>query len=206
VAPELPRALDAIVLRALERDPDLRFATAREMALALQAAIDPAPPSEVGELVERLAANELAIRGALVADVESRSAHASPAAQAAVHAEEPPAARVSRRRAVTMPLLAGVLIAALLAVFAVRPRSGVAAPESAGSSSSSSSPAPSGMESPAASPSTPPASSGVPTLAPPAPPRVLRPHRSAAPGSKSLCDPPWYLDNAGLKKWRPECR
>jgi serine/threonine-protein kinase len=213
LVPELPRALDAVVLRALERDPDLRFATAREMALALQAAFDLAPASEVEELVERLAAKELASRAALVADVESRSAHSLPAADVVLDAVTPSAARVPRRRAVTMPLLGGALFAALVTVFAVRPRSGVAAPEptspsSPTSSSSSSSPpaAHSGVEPAPASSSTPPAFSGVRPPAPAAPPRVSRPHHSGAPGSKSLCDPPWYLDSAGLKKWKPECR
>ena len=41
--PEVSPALDAVVLRALERDPDKRFATAQEMALALEAACLPAP-------------------------------------------------------------------------------------------------------------------------------------------------------------------
>jgi hypothetical protein len=42
------------VLRALSPDPAARFGSAREMALALEAAIEPARPSEVGAWVEQL--------------------------------------------------------------------------------------------------------------------------------------------------------
>jgi serine/threonine-protein kinase len=38
--PEVPEALDAVVLRALERDPDRRFSDALEMARALEAIVD----------------------------------------------------------------------------------------------------------------------------------------------------------------------
>src|SRR4051812_39726612 len=48
----LEPAVDAIVLRGLARDPEMRFATAREMALALEQTIGLASPSEVGEWVE----------------------------------------------------------------------------------------------------------------------------------------------------------
>jgi len=47
----IPEPLDAMVMRALSRDPDQRFATAREMADALRGAVDPASPASVTELV-----------------------------------------------------------------------------------------------------------------------------------------------------------
>ena len=54
LVPGLPEALDAVVLRALAPRSEDRFASAREMALALEAAADLARPSEVGEWVEEL--------------------------------------------------------------------------------------------------------------------------------------------------------
>jgi serine/threonine-protein kinase len=54
LVPGLPEALDAVALRALSPRPEDRFASAREMALALEAAADLARPSEVGEWVEEL--------------------------------------------------------------------------------------------------------------------------------------------------------
>ena len=57
-AGSVPRQLDAIVLRALSRDPELRFASARELARALEtflaAASDTVPTMDVAEWVEQL--------------------------------------------------------------------------------------------------------------------------------------------------------
>jgi ABC-type branched-subunit amino acid transport system ATPase component len=60
--PEVPRALDAAVLRALERTPNARFPSARDMARALEAAVQPATADEIGAWVERTAQAELARR------------------------------------------------------------------------------------------------------------------------------------------------
>jgi len=65
--------LEWIALRALDRDPSNRFATAREMAREIERALPPATPSEVGEWVERTAHDVLATRASLVAEIESRS-------------------------------------------------------------------------------------------------------------------------------------
>ncbi len=70
---DVPAAVDAIVLAGLSRHPDLRIATAREMAVALERACPPATPREIGEWVEREAGDALRTRAALVAEVESRS-------------------------------------------------------------------------------------------------------------------------------------
>ncbi|MEO5732013.1 MAG: protein kinase [Byssovorax sp.] len=72
--PELPEALDAVVLRALRRQPAHRFATAREMALALEVAVPSAPTSEVGAWVERLVGPILARRAVHMAALEAESA------------------------------------------------------------------------------------------------------------------------------------
>jgi serine/threonine-protein kinase len=49
IVPEIPPALDAIVLRALEKDPEKRFASAKEMATELQKAAPPASSIEVAD-------------------------------------------------------------------------------------------------------------------------------------------------------------
>ena len=45
---EIPAELDAVVLRALERNKSERFASGREFARALEAIVPPAAPSEIG--------------------------------------------------------------------------------------------------------------------------------------------------------------
>jgi serine/threonine-protein kinase len=79
--PDVPGAVNAIVLRGLSRHPDQRFASAREMAVALEEVCPPAPAREIGEWVEREAGDAVRARAALVADVESRwSSETRPAA------------------------------------------------------------------------------------------------------------------------------
>jgi serine/threonine-protein kinase len=69
-AKDLAPALDAVVLRALARDPKQRFSTAREMARAIEAAIPIAGRSEVGAWVESLAGDVLAVRAGTMARIE----------------------------------------------------------------------------------------------------------------------------------------
>jgi eukaryotic-like serine/threonine-protein kinase len=71
--PDLPEAFDELTMRALRTDPNERFATAREMALALEACAGIAMPSEVGPWVTSLAGDSLVNRARAVAEVESAS-------------------------------------------------------------------------------------------------------------------------------------
>jgi serine/threonine-protein kinase len=76
IAPGLPRALDAVVQRALVRDPAGRFQTAADFLDALEAAIVLAPPREVGAYLQLKCATRLEDRRAqLKAIVEG---HAQP--------------------------------------------------------------------------------------------------------------------------------
>jgi serine/threonine-protein kinase len=77
LAPGLTPALDAVVLRALSRDPDARYATAQEMALALEEACLPAPARHGARWVEELAGPALRTRADMVRAVE-RAAGAVP--------------------------------------------------------------------------------------------------------------------------------
>ena len=69
-APGLPPSVDAIVLKGLARDREQRFATARDMALAIEQAMPLAPPSQVGSWVEGLVGESLAERTEQIADIE----------------------------------------------------------------------------------------------------------------------------------------
>jgi eukaryotic-like serine/threonine-protein kinase len=69
----LPSGLDAIVLRGLDRAPEKRFTTAREMAAALEALMPLAIPVQVGEWVESMASANLANQAARIAEIESGS-------------------------------------------------------------------------------------------------------------------------------------
>jgi serine/threonine-protein kinase len=75
--PGLPSAVDAVVLRALDRDPAQRFATAREMAVALERALPPASATEIGEWVELTAHGTLTTRAERVAEIESSTSDVS---------------------------------------------------------------------------------------------------------------------------------
>ncbi|SRR5579883_810743 len=75
--PGLPWGFDRIIVRGLERDPERRFSTAREMALELEAVVGTAPPTEVGDWVERVASDELRERANRIEEIE-RSVSSGP--------------------------------------------------------------------------------------------------------------------------------
>ena len=69
--PDVTPELDAIVMRALHRDSAQRFQTAREFALALEAATPLASAATIGNFVATMAADALSWRSAVVASVET---------------------------------------------------------------------------------------------------------------------------------------
>lgn len=69
----VPASVDAVVLRALAADPDQRFATARDMAIALERATHVASTREISEWVETLAGDELHAHARRIAEIESMS-------------------------------------------------------------------------------------------------------------------------------------
>ena len=74
VVPDLPKAFDEVLLRALDRDPAKRHATAKELALALERCCGLASTTEVGDWVETHVGNVLSAREHEIADIESSSA------------------------------------------------------------------------------------------------------------------------------------
>jgi eukaryotic-like serine/threonine-protein kinase len=94
-ARDVPTALDDVVMRGLARNPNGRFATAREMALAIEEATPLATHSAVGAWVERSARDALTARARRLARVESAMSTANVAAL--VRASPVPAAPRSVR-------------------------------------------------------------------------------------------------------------
>jgi eukaryotic-like serine/threonine-protein kinase len=96
VAPNVPRALDDVVMRGLARDPAARFATALEMAAALEAALTPSGQREIGEWVSRISGDTLRKRAEVLQRIET--------AATTMTDELPPAPRAERElTALLMP-------------------------------------------------------------------------------------------------------
>jgi serine/threonine-protein kinase len=74
--PHVPSRLDEIVLRALERRPEHRFASARELASELEGAIDMASPSAIAECVNRACAKRMAKLARILTATRRRMAQA----------------------------------------------------------------------------------------------------------------------------------
>jgi serine/threonine-protein kinase len=70
----VPPALDAVILRALARDPGARYTTALEMAEELDLALPPAPPREVAAWLRRIAGPVLEERARRVREIEGGGA------------------------------------------------------------------------------------------------------------------------------------
>jgi serine/threonine-protein kinase len=70
----IPAGVDAVVMHGLERDRSKRYATAREMAVALEKAAPMVTAREVGEWVERIAGEKLRKRAQQLAEIEMLSA------------------------------------------------------------------------------------------------------------------------------------
>jgi serine/threonine-protein kinase len=97
LVPAIPAALEAITLRGLDRDPEARFPSARDMALALQREIGVLAPSEVGDWVSHVASESLAARARCLAEIDrvpSAAGDASPGARRAWRGQAEPATRV----------------------------------------------------------------------------------------------------------------
>jgi serine/threonine-protein kinase len=74
IVPNLPRAFDAPLLKALSREASKRHATARELAFELEKCVGVASASEVGEWVETMVGTILTQRENTIAEMESNSA------------------------------------------------------------------------------------------------------------------------------------
>jgi len=73
INPEVPPELDAVVLKGLARDPAKRYASAREMAAAIESCTPVASAMKIAEFVASLIGSTLAARDAIRAEIESGS-------------------------------------------------------------------------------------------------------------------------------------
>jgi serine/threonine-protein kinase len=106
IAPGIPRALDAAVMRGLARSPDARFATALEMALAVEDAVRPAPAEDVARWVEVHAGRAVAAR-------RRRAEAAAPRGDARDDGDDDDLAAVSPPRRRSWPVAVAVLVAVI---------------------------------------------------------------------------------------------
>ena len=110
LVPSLPPSFDAVIARGLARAPAERWPTARDMAIALERCGRMASPSEVGEWVERVAADELLKRAARVAEIESvTSQQGSKHAEALIAEATRSAPRVEERSSVSSQVTSAVV-------------------------------------------------------------------------------------------------
>lgn len=214
VSPEL----DAVVARAIERHRDLRFSTAREMAIALEAVCPPAMSRDVASWLEEVSGDAIRARVKLVREMEGSSSE--PAGVSAPLTSEnedenedetvsvatipdAPVVRGGRRRrfAIASVLLGVSVVVGVGVQRGCRPTSEpaerVTTTESAESTDVDLDLEPESIELPATSATA----SGAPSARslPRRKPRS-RPSRSGAP-----CTNPFRVDEHGVRIPRPEC-
>jgi serine/threonine-protein kinase len=217
----VPPELDAAVLRALEREPELRYHDAGDMERALRSALPPASAAEVGAWVEGLAGASLSARREQVSRVErgetwkerierqaqgaTRTAVPAPAIDAVntttvalSTASEAIVVRKSRR-----PLLAGAAAllvggAAAYATFGLDEP--LLAAQAGGFAVTASLPAESEASPTSDETSEADASDAAAPVAP-APARRSAPRRPPTPN----CNPPVARDAAGILRVKPGC-
>lgn len=122
--PELPEALDAVVMRALERDQTRRFADADEMRRALEVALPETNRWTMSDVAQWLAAESPALPRPRPATDSISAPRGAPLAQATTPALDSPLQRgaLGRRRARrSLPVgVAAVLLVSLAAAWALR--------------------------------------------------------------------------------------
>lgn len=183
---ECPPAVDEVVRTALERDPDLRFATAREMALALEKAGPIADARDVARWVRKLARSRLDARSLLVEEMEVELRRLPPADLTAAPGTamtssiptqpELTVAPPPRRGRAVVGVLAFVALAGVIGTTAFLGRTPRPPTAASASATLAAEPAPPEAPATAASIETPP-----PTTAPsPAPARTTAPTRASS--------------------------
>jgi eukaryotic-like serine/threonine-protein kinase len=225
----IPAFLQPIVQRALARDPDERYATAREMAVALADAVPPAGSMEVGDWVEERAYQILADRARAVSDVERQttSSDVRPAFASGFPSEETRTALSSadlvvpavpappRRKRLALLLVAALALvgvgawALLPPPLAVPPAPVAVLPPAAPAVAAA--PAHEVAQPVVAAPvpvqaAAPAASSAAPAVAPaPAPAKRSTGGAPKPAAAKKNCNPPFTIGANGIKQFKPEC-
>lgn len=223
--------LDAIVLRGLARDPEERYATAADMAQALEDWAPPMTAAQVGEWVAAWCGEELAQRRARITDIERGAADAVGASSSSsedatatgegslstaglVSAPSLSAPSPKRRRLAVGALLLVLSGATFFAVRMARaPVAAVASPPIATASSTPIPPAPEPSAEAVAPPETtapapPPAPSSSGATRPlgnAAKRRPSAPNASPSARTGPDCSDPYVFDAQGKRRYRREC-
>lgn len=211
VRADVPPELDAIVARALSRDRDARYATAREMALAVEACLAPAPRRDVAAWVVELAGDELHERSR----IEKTALTHAELMQSKLTLRRP----LLRRALVAALVLASAGAAALMAAAYARGRDDRSTRSSPSPASSTTPSAPASFASVSSiaepaphAPAPAPPTSSVSSVASGAPAhgsgkRPLPPGPRAAqkPSTSSACVPPYTVRSDGVHVPKPAC-
>ena len=234
VVPGLPPGLDAVILRALAKSPDDRYATAKEFALAIEEVLPPASPRLVSEWVLGLAAGALASRARLEEDATLlalptpvRSGGRAPRGDVrSVTATTVDARSGSRPRArfvdtrAWLVVLAGLLLVASFVLVVRRASYASAAAHDAMTAApplTATAPPLTAMDPPVVLPPSPPVAAEPATSAPvlttdpvrPAATGAARrragPRPAASSNPKPACEPPYRMDDQGIQVPKPEC-
>ncbi len=231
VVPDVPRALDAVVMKGLAREPKQRWQNAEEMAHALEAACTPGSATVVGAWVRSLAGEVLNERAAEVSSVETGTPSipmgVAPAAEGTGTALTSDSNRSRRPRRALRGMALGIGAAALLgAGILIGGRSCSAGPEpsvAAGPVSTSASVEPptsalrtvgsatapvasATASSPAPSASQPAAQAKPPVASgSPRPKVTAKPSQPKKPAAGANCKPPYVVDERGVVRWKREC-
>jgi serine/threonine-protein kinase len=217
LAPAVPTALDEVVLRALATHPRDRFATAEEMAEAIEGAVRVASPAEVAEWVERVAGEELREHARRVAMIEAGEDRPPASAAPAIVAPSPTkhAPKRSLLGAVIGVAVVGAAVAAIVSNRAPREEPIVAqAPPSPPPISSSepivAPPPPSPEPSVAATIEPAPIAAAPPSrVREDAPPAAREPSKKRTPPRRRAADPRGCATRFeivdGIKVFKPEC-
>lgn len=232
-APSLPAEVDAVVMKALARDREARFQTARDMAVAIEQALAPALQREVGEWVEATVGDALAQRGQALDRLqrEASDGEALPPEPPAVgdatadyehsvvaEVQSEPAtlvttpmrvepARAAPRvtRTVVLGIVVGTVLFALLVAAAFTATKGEPPLASASAVAPASAPPLPSASSPEVASELASAEPEPPRPAPPAPATTpkLAPRPPKPPAQ---CNPPYWVDGDGIKHYKKECR
>ena len=229
IVPDLPAALVTVVMRGLSRELEQRYATAREMAAALQASTPVATTSEVAAWVASRVDEGVAQRAARLAEIEQAPAsdRAPPVASAPTSVRSPapvrdPYATVPeddlaqpvpsppprrRRGTVLLALVAGALVLAAVVVLSTRARPGpppVVATEPAPVAPASIAPVTPAVPAPAASAGGADPAPSAPAVRPAVPP-LARPTHKPPAAARPGCSPSFTIDSLGIRHYKPEC-
>ncbi len=226
VAPWVPTDLDNVVLKAVQRDPAMRYATARDMASALESSVDLGTARTVGSWVHAIASDVLDTRARLVAELEREPntgdyrPSTAPSEPGIAVELEPPRSSFSRRALYATLLAAVVAVATALGVAAGK--RGSNAREASASSSGGATPSAvmqATAQVTAEASATPNVTASPSESAPPATEASLHPTTSArhvqhtaAPSASSVqpansqaCPVKAYTAADGIVRFRPEC-